>query len=160
MSPPPKSLKGYPAKTGVAHSSSFRAIPNETFNSSIFSDKCDLFHINRLIEVEVELIMQCTGTSNRTGCGGSAPSRARIAIEKSYNTLDTAHTKPPETVARHQRQISSLVQRPVQRIQYPTGEVAVRSELSGRVVCAAYRRQKVLLWLPMPVKWIGRLAQW
>ncbi|MCL4181485.1 MAG: DUF4038 domain-containing protein [Verrucomicrobia bacterium] len=36
---------------------------------------------------------------HQAGCGGSAPSRARIAIGKPYNTLDTARTKPPETVA-------------------------------------------------------------
>ena len=36
---------------------------------------------------------------HQAGCGGSAPSRARIAIGKSYNTLDTAQTRPPETVA-------------------------------------------------------------
>ncbi len=36
---------------------------------------------------------------HQAGCGGSAPSRARIAIGKPYNTLDTAQTKPPETVA-------------------------------------------------------------
>ena len=36
---------------------------------------------------------------HQAGCGGSAPSRARIAIENPYNTLDTARTKPPETVA-------------------------------------------------------------
>ena len=36
---------------------------------------------------------------HQAGCGGSAPSRARIAIGKSYNTLDTPKTKPPETVA-------------------------------------------------------------
>ena len=36
---------------------------------------------------------------HQAGCGGSAPSRARIAIGKSYNTLDTERSKPPETVA-------------------------------------------------------------
>ncbi|HXT39682.1 MAG TPA: hypothetical protein VN887_06630, partial [Candidatus Angelobacter sp.] len=36
---------------------------------------------------------------HQAGCGGSAPSRARIAIGKPFNTLDTAQTKPPETVA-------------------------------------------------------------
>lgn len=36
---------------------------------------------------------------HQAGCGGSAPSRARIAVGKSYNTLDTVKTKPPETVA-------------------------------------------------------------
>src|SRR5690242_5688439 len=36
---------------------------------------------------------------HQAGCGGSAPSRARIAIGKSYNTLDAAQTRPPETVA-------------------------------------------------------------
>jgi hypothetical protein len=36
---------------------------------------------------------------HQAGCGGSAPSRARIAIGKPYNTLDTLQTKPPETVA-------------------------------------------------------------
>jgi hypothetical protein len=36
---------------------------------------------------------------HQAGCGGSAPSRARIAIGKPFNTLDTARTKPPETVA-------------------------------------------------------------
>lgn len=35
---------------------------------------------------------------HQAGCGGSAPSRARIAIGKAYNTLDSAKTKPPETV--------------------------------------------------------------
>jgi hypothetical protein len=35
---------------------------------------------------------------HQAGCGGSAPSRARIAIGKPYNTLDTLKTKPPETV--------------------------------------------------------------
>ncbi len=35
---------------------------------------------------------------HQAGCGGSAPSRARIAIGKAYNTLDTPKTKPPETV--------------------------------------------------------------
>src|SRR4029078_11558485 len=33
------------------------------------------------------------------GCGGSAPSRARIAMGKPYNTLDMPQNKPPETVA-------------------------------------------------------------
>jgi len=36
---------------------------------------------------------------HQAGCGGSAPSRARIAIGKPYNSLDTLQTKPPETVA-------------------------------------------------------------
>lgn len=36
---------------------------------------------------------------HQAGCGGSAPSRARIAIGKGYNKLDTPQTKPPETVA-------------------------------------------------------------
>jgi hypothetical protein len=36
---------------------------------------------------------------HQAGCGGSAPSRARIAMGKPYNTLDTPQTKPPETVA-------------------------------------------------------------
>jgi hypothetical protein len=36
---------------------------------------------------------------HQAGCGGSAPSRARIAIGKPYNTLDTPQTRPPETVA-------------------------------------------------------------
>ena len=36
---------------------------------------------------------------HQAGCGGSAPSRARIAVEKSYNTLDTLRTKRPETVS-------------------------------------------------------------
>lgn len=36
---------------------------------------------------------------HQAGCGGSAPSRARIAFGKPYNTLDTPQTKPPETVA-------------------------------------------------------------
>jgi hypothetical protein len=36
---------------------------------------------------------------HQAGCGGSAPSRARIAIGQPYNTLDTDRTKPPETVA-------------------------------------------------------------
>lgn len=35
---------------------------------------------------------------HQAGCGGSAPSRARIAIGKPWNTLDTPHTKRPETV--------------------------------------------------------------
>lgn len=35
---------------------------------------------------------------HQAGCGGSAPSRARIAIGKSYDTLDTPQTRPPETV--------------------------------------------------------------
>src|SRR5439155_2998191 len=35
---------------------------------------------------------------HQAGCGGSAPSRARIAIGKAYDTLDTPQTKPPETV--------------------------------------------------------------
>lgn len=35
---------------------------------------------------------------HQAGCGGSAPSRARIAIGKSWNTLDTLQTKRPETV--------------------------------------------------------------
>ena len=35
---------------------------------------------------------------HQAGCGGSAPSRARIAIGKSYNTLDSSGTRPPETV--------------------------------------------------------------
>jgi hypothetical protein len=35
---------------------------------------------------------------HQAGCGGSAPSRARIAIGKPYNTIDTAKTRPPETV--------------------------------------------------------------
>lgn len=36
---------------------------------------------------------------HQAGCGGSAPSRARIAIGKAYDTLDTTQTRPPETVA-------------------------------------------------------------
>ncbi|HEY5913647.1 MAG TPA: hypothetical protein VJA21_23920 [Verrucomicrobiae bacterium] len=36
---------------------------------------------------------------HQAGCGGSAPSRARIAIGKAYNSLDTPQTRPPETVA-------------------------------------------------------------
>jgi hypothetical protein len=36
---------------------------------------------------------------HQAGCGGSAPSRARIAIGKAYNTLDLPQTRPPETVA-------------------------------------------------------------
>ncbi len=36
---------------------------------------------------------------HQAGCGGSAPSRARIAIGKPYNVLDTPKTRPPETVA-------------------------------------------------------------
>ncbi len=36
---------------------------------------------------------------HQAGCGGSAPSRARIAIGKPYDTLDTPKTRPPETVA-------------------------------------------------------------
>jgi len=36
---------------------------------------------------------------HQAGCGGSAPSRARIAIGKAYNTLDNVQTRPPETVA-------------------------------------------------------------
>ena len=36
---------------------------------------------------------------HQAGCGGSAPGRARIAIGKAYNTLDTPQTRPPETVA-------------------------------------------------------------
>src|SRR5262245_3687204 len=35
---------------------------------------------------------------HQAGCGGSAPSRARIAIGKPWNTLDTPETKRPETV--------------------------------------------------------------
>jgi dienelactone hydrolase len=35
---------------------------------------------------------------HQAGCGGAAPSRARIAIGRPYNTLDTPQTKPPETV--------------------------------------------------------------
>ncbi len=35
---------------------------------------------------------------HQAGCGGSAPSRARIAIGKPWNSLDTPHTKLPETV--------------------------------------------------------------
>ena len=35
---------------------------------------------------------------HQAGCGGSAPSRARIAIGRAFNTLDTPKTKPPETV--------------------------------------------------------------
>ena len=35
---------------------------------------------------------------HQAGCGGTAPSRARIAIGKTYNTLNTPQTKPPETV--------------------------------------------------------------
>jgi hypothetical protein len=35
---------------------------------------------------------------HQAGCGGSAPSRARIAIGKPFNTIDTPNTKPPETV--------------------------------------------------------------
>jgi hypothetical protein len=35
---------------------------------------------------------------HQAGCGGTAPSRARIAIGKSYNTLDKPQAKPPETV--------------------------------------------------------------
>src|SRR4029434_8711418 len=35
---------------------------------------------------------------HQAGCGGSAPSRARIAIGKGYNKLDNPQTKPPETV--------------------------------------------------------------
>ncbi len=36
---------------------------------------------------------------HQAGCGGSAPSRAYIAVGKPFNTLDTARTKPPESVA-------------------------------------------------------------
>lgn len=36
---------------------------------------------------------------HQAGCGGSAPSRARIAFGKPWNTLDKPQTKPPETVA-------------------------------------------------------------
>lgn len=36
---------------------------------------------------------------HQAGCGGSAPSRARIPFGKPYNSVDTARTKPPETVA-------------------------------------------------------------
>jgi hypothetical protein len=36
---------------------------------------------------------------HQAGCGGSAPSRARIAIGKAYDTLDAPQTRPPETVA-------------------------------------------------------------
>ncbi len=36
---------------------------------------------------------------HQAGCGGSAPSRARIAIGKPWNTLDTPQTRQPETVA-------------------------------------------------------------
>ncbi|MCY2954463.1 MAG: DUF4038 domain-containing protein, partial [Planctomycetota bacterium] len=35
---------------------------------------------------------------HQAGAGGSAPSRARIAFGKPYNTLDTPQTKRPETV--------------------------------------------------------------
>lgn len=35
---------------------------------------------------------------HQAGCGGSAPSRARIAIGKPFNTLDSPKAKPPETV--------------------------------------------------------------
>src|SRR5262249_32061159 len=35
---------------------------------------------------------------HQAGCGGSAPSRARIAIGKPWNTLDTLQTRQPETV--------------------------------------------------------------
>ena len=35
---------------------------------------------------------------HQAGCGGSAPSRARIAVGKAFNILDTPQTKPPETV--------------------------------------------------------------
>jgi hypothetical protein len=36
---------------------------------------------------------------HQAGCGGSAPSRAKIALDRPYDTLDTPKTKPPETVA-------------------------------------------------------------
>ena len=36
---------------------------------------------------------------HQAGCGGSAPSRARVAIGKPYNTLDRAQSRAPETVA-------------------------------------------------------------
>ncbi|HEX4591115.1 MAG TPA: DUF4038 domain-containing protein, partial [Gemmataceae bacterium] len=35
---------------------------------------------------------------HQAGCGGSAPSRARIAIGKPWNTLDTPQSRRPETV--------------------------------------------------------------
>jgi hypothetical protein len=35
---------------------------------------------------------------HQAGCGGSAPSRARVTIGKPWNTLDTPQTKRPETV--------------------------------------------------------------
>ncbi|MCX6902433.1 MAG: hypothetical protein NTW03_02905 [Verrucomicrobia bacterium] len=35
---------------------------------------------------------------HQAGCGGTAPSRATIALGRSYNTLDKPQTKPPETV--------------------------------------------------------------
>lgn len=35
---------------------------------------------------------------HQAGCGGTAPSRARIAIGKAFNTLDGADRKQPETV--------------------------------------------------------------
>jgi hypothetical protein len=36
---------------------------------------------------------------HQAGCGGSAPSRARIAIGRPYNTLDKPQTRRPETVS-------------------------------------------------------------
>jgi hypothetical protein len=36
---------------------------------------------------------------HQAGAGGSAPSRAQLAIGKGYNTLDTGRSKRPETVA-------------------------------------------------------------
>ena len=36
---------------------------------------------------------------HQAGCGGSAPSRAKIAYEQPWNTLDTPTTKRNETVA-------------------------------------------------------------
>lgn len=35
---------------------------------------------------------------HQAGCGGTAPSRARIAIGKPFNTMDSPQRKPPETV--------------------------------------------------------------
>jgi hypothetical protein len=56
---------------------------------------------------------------HQAGAGGSAPSRARIAMGKPYNTLDTERTKRQETVTTQPR--FALVQRPVQGIQRSAG---------------------------------------
>ena len=74
---------------------------------------------------------------HQAGCGGSAPSRARIAIGKPYNTLDTPQTKPPETVANINDKFPHWFNARFKEFNIPAGAVAVRSALPGGALCSA-----------------------